>query len=153
MHFTTLRPMPCDELTMQPLTEDVPSMVSFPNFLFDIASLMPQMHDAIISSNTLYTKYEQVLEYDSKMRSLATEGCPHYFSMREAISPVRSEKSDSSIDPSLTFKAAILSINLPNSNLSPLSSDYRCFLFGLNPSKIISTNLLIWSSSNQTLEF
>ncbi|EXJ91833.1 hypothetical protein A1O3_00383 [Capronia epimyces CBS 606.96] len=87
MHFTSLRPMTCDELTMEPLPDDVPSMVGFPNLLFDIASLMPQMHDAIISSNTLYTKYEQVLDYDAKMRALATEGCAPYFSMREAIQP------------------------------------------------------------------
>lgn len=87
LHFTSLKPMNCDDLTMQPLPEDVPSLTSFPNFLWEIASLMPQIHDAIISSNTLYTKYEQVLDYDSKMRTLATEGVPRFFSMREAISP------------------------------------------------------------------
>ncbi|KAL2394473.1 hypothetical protein ABEF95_000349, partial [Exophiala dermatitidis] len=86
-HFTTLRPLPCDELTMQPVGDDVPTVVSFPNFLFEIACLGPQFHDAILSSNTLYTKYEHVLEYDAKMRTLATDGCPAYFSLREGIAP------------------------------------------------------------------
>jgi hypothetical protein len=87
LHFTTVKPISCEDVTMQPLPEDVPSMTSFPTFLGHIAGLMPQMHDAIISSNTLYTKYEQVLDYDAQMRSLATEGLPRFFSMREAIQP------------------------------------------------------------------
>ncbi|KAK5218796.1 hypothetical protein LTR72_008736 [Exophiala xenobiotica] len=87
LHFTSLRPQHLDENTMQPLPEDVPSITSFQNYLVDMASLMPQIHDAIISSNTLYTKYEQVLEYDSKMRALANDVLPRHFSVREAISP------------------------------------------------------------------
>ena len=87
IHFSTPKPMNCDDITMQPLAEGIPSMTSFPTFLFTIASLMPQMHDAIISSNTLYTKYEQVLDYDAQMRSLATGGLPRFLSMREALQP------------------------------------------------------------------
>lgn len=86
IHFTTLRPMHCDEHMMQPLSEDVPSMTSFPNFLYSFAELMPQIHDAIVSSNTLYTKYEQVLDYDAKIRTMATEGLPKFFSVLEPIS-------------------------------------------------------------------
>ncbi|KEF54533.1 uncharacterized protein A1O9_09700 [Exophiala aquamarina CBS 119918] len=86
IHFTTLKPMHCDEHMMQPLSEDVPSMTSFPNFLYSFAELMPQIHDAIVSSNTLYTKYEQVLDYDAKMRTMATEGLPKFFSVSEPIS-------------------------------------------------------------------
>ena len=85
LHFTTLEPTHCDDDTMRRLPEDMPSMTSFPTFLCTIASLMPQMHDAIISSNTLYTKYEQVLDYDGKMRSLATEDLPRFFNIREGI--------------------------------------------------------------------
>jgi hypothetical protein len=87
LHFTSLKPVNCDDTTMQPLPDDRPGMTSFQNALIDIASLMPQIHDAVISSNTLYTKYEQVLEYDAKMRTLATDGLPGYLSMREALSP------------------------------------------------------------------
>lgn len=86
-HFTTLRPISCDDTTMQVLPDDFPSSTSFPNCLRDIAVLMPQIHDAILSSNTLYTKYEQVLEYDAKVRALATDALPRYFSMSEPIAP------------------------------------------------------------------
>lgn len=86
-HFSSLRPAHIDDATMQPLPGDFPGIDSFPKFLVEIASLMPQIHDAILSSNTLYTKYEQVLDYDDKMRTLASEGLPRYFSMREPISP------------------------------------------------------------------
>lgn len=87
IHFTSPKPIPSDEVTMQPLPDDVPSIISFPNFLYDIASLMPQIHDAVISSNTLYTKYEQVLEHDSKLRALATKGSPPWFNTTVPISP------------------------------------------------------------------
>lgn len=87
LHFTTLKPMHCDEHTMQPLLENSPSMTSFPNFLLSFAELMPQIHDAIVSSSTLYTKYEQVLEYDAKIRTMATEGLPKFFAPNEPISP------------------------------------------------------------------
>ncbi|KAK4943716.1 hypothetical protein LTR10_016813 [Elasticomyces elasticus] len=86
-HFTSLRPSHIDDTTLQPLPVDFPANTDFPNVLLDIAGLMPQIHDAIISSNTLYTKYEQVLHYDDKMRTLASDGLPRFFSMREPISP------------------------------------------------------------------
>jgi hypothetical protein len=87
LHFSTLQPLHIDEETMQLLPTDVPSITSFSNFLADIANLMPQMHDAIISSNTLYTKYEQVLDYDAQLRSLATQSLPIFFDVREPIRP------------------------------------------------------------------
>jgi len=87
LHFSTIKPLNIDDDTLQPVPDDIPTNTSFGNFLYEIASLMPQHHDAVLSSNTLYTKYEQVLEYDAKMRTLATDGVPPYFSMREALSP------------------------------------------------------------------
>ena len=85
LHVSTTPPRNYDDDTMLPLPQSVPTDVSYGNYLFEIASLMPQVHDAIASSNTLYTKYEQVLEYDAKMRALATDGMPKYFSIRENI--------------------------------------------------------------------
>jgi hypothetical protein len=87
LHFTTLKPIACDENTMRPVPDDLPTLTTFSTFLTHIASLMPQMHDAIISSNTLYTKYEQVLDYDGQMRSMASDGMPACFSPREAPQP------------------------------------------------------------------
>lgn len=85
LHVSTTEPRNYDDETMLPLPQSVPTDVSYGNYLFEVAILMPQVHDAIASSNTLYTKYEQVLEYDAKMRSLATEGMPKCFSNRENI--------------------------------------------------------------------
>jgi hypothetical protein len=85
LHVSTTEPRNYDDETMLPLPQSVPTDVSYGNYLFEVAILMPQVHDAIASSNTLYTKYEQVLAYDAKMRSLATEGMPKFFSIRENI--------------------------------------------------------------------
>ena len=85
LHVSTTAPRNYDDETMLPLPQSVPTDVSYSNYLFEVAILMPQVHDAIASSNTLYTKYEQVIEYDGKMRALATEGMPKYFSNWENI--------------------------------------------------------------------
>jgi hypothetical protein len=85
LHVSTTPPRNYDDETMLPLPQTVPTDVTYGNYLFDIAALMPQVHDAICGSNTLYTKYEQVLEYDAKMRALATDEIPKCFSNRENI--------------------------------------------------------------------
>lgn len=41
---------------------------------------MPQLQDAVMASNTLYTKYEQDLKYDKQMRALATVHRPRFLS-------------------------------------------------------------------------
>ena len=85
LHYSTIKPINCDDDTMEPLPESVPTNASFLNFLFDLAYLMPPIHDAICGSSTLYTKYQYVLEYDAKLRSLATDALPTMFSMRESL--------------------------------------------------------------------
>ncbi|KAK6373310.1 uncharacterized protein PV06_05296 [Exophiala oligosperma] len=86
-HFTTIKSLHVDDNTMEPMPEDMPSVTSFQNTLVEMAALMPQIHDAIIASNTLYTKYEQVVEYDTKMRILTTEHMPSFFSNNEPMKP------------------------------------------------------------------
>jgi Fungal Zn(2)-Cys(6) binuclear cluster domain len=83
--FSTIKPANCDEETLEALPEDIPTNTSFANYLYEIAALMPQIHDATVGSNTLYTKYQHVLDFDAKMRALATDGMPHFFSMREGL--------------------------------------------------------------------
>lgn len=85
LHFSTSKPMNCDDNTMEPLSDSVPTNSSFGNYLYEIAALMPQIHDTVYASSTLYTKYQHVLEYDAKMRYLATDGLPPMFSMKEAL--------------------------------------------------------------------
>lgn len=86
-HFSTIRPQHIDDRTLLPMPAHEPSSTSFARSINDIASIMPQAHDASVTASTLYTKYEQVLHYDAKMKSLSTDGTPSYFSMIEPISP------------------------------------------------------------------
>lgn len=87
LHFSTLKPSNMDDSTLQICSDEVPTGVAFSNFLLEIARLMPQMHDAVLSANTLYTKYEHVLEWDAKMRQLVTEGCPKFLNALEPLEP------------------------------------------------------------------
>ncbi|KIX02577.1 uncharacterized protein Z518_08518 [Rhinocladiella mackenziei CBS 650.93] len=77
LHCTSLPPKNCDDDLVE-MPESVPTVTSFCRFLATIASIMPRLQDGMASSNTLYTKHEQVLFYDRKMRSLATEGRPSF---------------------------------------------------------------------------
>lgn len=86
-HFSTARPSHIDDRTLLPVPAHEPSSASFAKSINDIASIMPQAHDALMNASTLYTKYEQVLHYDAKMKGLATEGTPSFFSAKEPISP------------------------------------------------------------------
>lgn len=72
---------------MAPVPAETPTVTSYCNYLYDIASLIPQLQGAMASAKTLYTKYEQVLAYDEKMRQLATAYMPTFLS---ANSPVPS---------------------------------------------------------------
>lgn len=86
-HFSTLKPQHIDEKLLLPLPAHEPSATSFTRCLNDIAAVLPQAHDALTSASTLYTKYEQILHYDAKMKSLSSDGIPSFFSMNELIRP------------------------------------------------------------------
>lgn len=87
LHFKTVKPHNMDDSTLEIYIDEVPTQAAFMNYLYDIARLMPSGHDAILASNTLYTKYERVLEWDSKLRQLVTERCPKFLNVREAVDP------------------------------------------------------------------
>jgi hypothetical protein len=85
LDFSTTKPSSRDHLTMEPIPSTFPTYVSYGNYLFEIAKLMVGHHEATLRSTTPYTKYEQVLEYDARMRMLATKGMPRYFHVVEPI--------------------------------------------------------------------
>jgi hypothetical protein len=87
LHFKTVEPSLVDDETLQVVPDGTPNGVVFSNFLLEIAKLMPQMHDAVLNANTLYTKYEHVLEWDARIRTLATEKCPKLLNIREPLEP------------------------------------------------------------------
>ncbi|OOF99347.1 hypothetical protein ASPCADRAFT_137709 [Aspergillus carbonarius ITEM 5010] len=76
--ISTARPRNCLDDDMRKLSDDEPTLTSYSRFFYQVASLMPSLQDSMTSSNTLYTRYEQVLEHDRRLRSLATQGLPLY---------------------------------------------------------------------------
>ena len=86
-HFTTERPLGLNENTLEFLPESMPLGVRFTNSLNDLATVCAQMFDSISGASTPYTKYEQVLEYDAKLREIATERVPKWLDSREPIEP------------------------------------------------------------------
>lgn len=86
-HYSTSRPQHIDDRTLLPVPAHEPSSTSFARCINDMAWILPQAHDALTSASTLYTKYEQVLHHDAKMRALEREGVPSFLSMTESIRP------------------------------------------------------------------
>ncbi|PCH03728.1 Protein of unknown function DUF3468 [Penicillium occitanis (nom. inval.)] len=76
LDFNTDKPRNCMDEDMISLPDNVPTITSYHRFLYDVALLMPQMHDDLSRSNTVYTKYEHVLRYDTRMRTLASKHVP-----------------------------------------------------------------------------
>ncbi|KAJ5587176.1 uncharacterized protein N7459_002941 [Penicillium hispanicum] len=75
--FNTAKPRNCmDDGNMSPVSEEVPTTVTYHLVLYDIATLMPQLQDDLSSSQTLYAKYEHVIRYDTQMRTLVSKHVP-----------------------------------------------------------------------------
>ncbi|KAL7778997.1 hypothetical protein CFE70_008500 [Pyrenophora teres f. teres 0-1] len=81
----TAKLMNCNDDDMIPQPLSTPTQASYCNYRYDIAALMPQLLDAMSGCNTLFTKYEQVLQYDEKMRKLATACLPTFLSINEPV--------------------------------------------------------------------
>jgi hypothetical protein len=83
--FKTSKPLNCNDEDMVPQPLSTPTQASYCNYRYDIAALMPQLLDAMTGCNTLFTKYEQVLQYDDKMRKLATACMPTFLSTNAPV--------------------------------------------------------------------
>lgn len=79
-YWTAVKPMNCNDDDMSIQSHLVPTEASYCNYRYDIAALMPQLLDAVSGCNTLFTKYEQVLQFDEKMRKLVTVYIPTFLS-------------------------------------------------------------------------
>ncbi|KAL4966126.1 uncharacterized protein BDV14DRAFT_208371 [Aspergillus stella-maris] len=55
---------------------DLPTEGAYSHFFYKVAAVLSSSHDAMQHASTLYTRYEQVLEHDRWLRSLATEHLP-----------------------------------------------------------------------------
>ncbi|USP82227.1 hypothetical protein yc1106_09501 [Curvularia clavata] len=72
-YSTSDQPLNCHDKDMVKVSETEPTMTTYCRLLTRIASIMPQLQDDLISCNTLFTKYEQVIKWDKQMRILASE--------------------------------------------------------------------------------
>ncbi|CZR59277.1 uncharacterized protein PAC_09169 [Phialocephala subalpina] len=88
LHFSTKSPMHCDEETMQALPMSQPSITTYGNFLFRVASLMPALHDRSSEAHTLEAKYEQVLIFDKMMRELVMTRLPPCLNSQTQLDPL-----------------------------------------------------------------
>ena len=70
---------------MNSIPATFPTYISYGNYLFDIAKLVAEHHEAMLQSTTPFTKYQHVLDYDTQMRNLATKGMPRYFHVMEPV--------------------------------------------------------------------
>ncbi|KAK3642377.1 hypothetical protein LTR56_010730 [Elasticomyces elasticus] len=73
-------PLNCNDESLDLLPAEVTTVTSYCRFLSSIAMLMPQLQDGIEGSKTFFMKYEQVLKFDRRLRSLATEQRPSFLS-------------------------------------------------------------------------
>ncbi|KAH7122048.1 c6 zinc finger domain-containing protein [Dactylonectria estremocensis] len=71
-------PLNCHDEDLAALPDSVPTVAGYSRFLGSIASIMPRLQDGLVSCNTLFTKYEQVLKWDKQLRTIATATRPKY---------------------------------------------------------------------------
>jgi hypothetical protein len=79
LHTTSIPPLHCDDESLEDVPAHTPKITSYGRYLYSISSLMPRLQDGVESSNTLFTKYEEVLSFDRALRELATRMRPAYF--------------------------------------------------------------------------
>lgn len=73
-------PLNCHDGHLTSLPDSIPTVAGYSRFLGKIARIMPQLQDGLMSCNTLFTKYEQVLKWDKQLRTIAIANRPRYLS-------------------------------------------------------------------------
>ncbi|KAF2726993.1 hypothetical protein EJ04DRAFT_529804 [Polyplosphaeria fusca] len=69
-------PSNCHDHDLTSLPSHIPTITSYCRFLREIASIMPQLQDGLMSCNTPFTRYEHVLTWDARLRTLAIRERP-----------------------------------------------------------------------------
>ncbi|KAF7541585.1 hypothetical protein G7054_g397 [Neopestalotiopsis clavispora] len=73
-------PRNCHDDDAYVLPDSIPTVTGYSRFLYTIAGIMPRLQDGLMSCNTPFTRYEQVMKWDKQLRSLATNARPAYLS-------------------------------------------------------------------------
>ncbi|KAL2205935.1 hypothetical protein CC79DRAFT_1247926, partial [Sarocladium strictum] len=77
LYSTSEPPMNANDDLVQ-LPEHIPTITSYCRFLRNVAAIMPRLQDGLLSCNTPFTRYEQVLAWDARLRALVTTERPSY---------------------------------------------------------------------------
>jgi hypothetical protein len=80
LYSSSQPPSNCHDHDLTSMPSHVPTITSYCRFLYDIASIMPRLQDGLMSCNTAYTRYEQVLKWDARLRTLAMKERPLFLS-------------------------------------------------------------------------
>jgi hypothetical protein len=80
LYSSSQSPSNCHDHDLISMPSHVPTISSYCRFLHEIASIMPQLQDGLMSCNTAYTRYEQVLKWDARLRTLAIKERPVFLS-------------------------------------------------------------------------
>ncbi|KAL3299795.1 C6 zinc finger domain-containing protein [Colletotrichum asianum] len=80
LYSTSEPPLNCHDQDLLPLPVDTPTITSYCRFLREVASIIPQLQDDLMVRNTAYTRYEQVLAWDARLRTLVTTERPMFLS-------------------------------------------------------------------------
>jgi hypothetical protein len=86
LQFSTKTPLHCDEETMQPVQLSTPTVTTYGNFLFKVATLMPALQDQLSQAHS-DIKYEQILRFDKTMRDIVISQLPSCLNSQTAIEP------------------------------------------------------------------
>jgi len=86
-HITAARPGHYDEETMTRVDDTRPTWTHCTNYLVDMAALLVDFHDDIPVQNDLEARYEVVLRYDTKIRSLYASKLPWFLSYNTPFDP------------------------------------------------------------------
>ncbi len=76
LYSQSLAPVNGHDEELLPLPDDIPTVMSYCRFLWDIAAIMPRLQDDLMMNNTEFTKYEQVCKWDRAIRDLAASKPP-----------------------------------------------------------------------------
>lgn len=85
-HFQTVAPEPIDDQTLTLVSIESPTVISFVRGMVDLARLFSQCHDAIMRASTLLTKYDEVQNFEQKIRDLYLQ-LPDVMSVHKPIDP------------------------------------------------------------------
>lgn len=73
-------PLNCHDQSLDSLPDTIPTVAGYSRFLGSIAIIIPRLQDNLLACNTLFTKYEQVMKWDEKLRRTAMTERPEYLS-------------------------------------------------------------------------